>query len=451
MSVRSLPHEPLLAHLPTLLDPSHMGPILAGRMLGLRGRQVRCEIERVKYQPGKNCLVVYRLEVPDANVTDLVPLRVACRTYEPAGARSRFEKARRSLTGTADAAGRVLHLPDQEAVAWVFPQDRKLEHLRRLTDLPTLQREVVPLLAAALRPSAPPPHSVEHTVVHYVPEHTCSVRLTLGWPDAAHTAYGKTYYDDTGSTAFDHMTQAFALARDAGQVEVPRPLRYEPAARTLWQAAVPGERIAAMVDLAPRDLQQLAAALAAFHCLPVQRLPVLDPPRMHQRIAAASRLVEAAAPAHGPALRRLSACLAAHVELIAALGPTATLHGDLHPGNVLRTRERIHLIDLDSLQAGPALLDLGSWIASELVRAQLQGVTLAQTLDAAEDLCSLYADARDTPIPMRGWWLATAYALLTERVRRCVTRLKPGRLGLVGPLLDLAHDLCVRAGAESCP
>ncbi|MGE0373464.1 MAG: hypothetical protein AB7Q01_16510, partial [Gammaproteobacteria bacterium] len=209
-----LPHEPQLPHLATLLDRERMSGVLTSALWGPQAVPGHCDIERVKYRPRRHCLVVYRLQARGTAGDPHDVVRVACRTYPSGGASARLEKARRE--GKA-AAGRVLDLAAQEAVAWVFPRDRKLPHLARLMDPARLAREVVPALSHALRPGEPVARLCDHALVHYVPEHACSVRLVLGFADARCIVYGKTYLDegsdDGGRSAWANLCQAWQLTR----------------------------------------------------------------------------------------------------------------------------------------------------------------------------------------------------------------------------------------------
>jgi Phosphotransferase enzyme family len=433
-------HEPCLPCLPMLLDAARMREALIPRVYNDAAESdlstISCAIERIKYQPGKNCLVVYRLSAPAGET------RVACRTYEAGGSHSRFAKARRvateALTGT-----RVIHLADLDSVGWVFPHDRKLDHLARLMDLSRLEREVIPSLAQAIAPGRSTGYEVAHSLVHYVPEHTASVRLTLRWGEARAEVYGKTYYDATGASTWHHMQQIYPLLGGQMEVQIARALRYESATRTLWQAAVPGGCLPPANDLAISTLQHLGQALARFHMLPLD-LPNTSFSDLDTRIELAVRQISHALPRCAQQLTDLGRALSRLLPDSFAETPLALLHGDLHPGNILVAGPAYYLIDLDNLTRGPAVLDLGSWVASELYRALLDHRGTRTVIDAAEHLLDAYCSTRGCAISPRALWIATAYALVSERARRCVTRLKAGRLALVDELLALASLLLSR-------
>ncbi len=124
-----------------------------------------------------------------------------------------------------------------------------------------------------------------------------------------------------------------------------------------------------------------------------------------------------------------------------AVEPIATLHGDCHAKNILIDHGEAALIDLDNVALGPPLHDVGSFIAALLHDALASGRPAVAVSPAIDAFLDAYRKNVPWPIPdhMLAWHTATA--LVQERVSRAITRLKPGRLGLIGTLVDLADDL----------
>jgi aminoglycoside phosphotransferase (APT) family kinase protein len=123
-----------------------------------------------------------------------------------------------------------------------------------------------------------------------------------------------------------------------------------------------------------------------------------------------------------------------------------TLHGDLHPRNVLVAGDRFGLIDLDSVRRGPAVADLGDWIADALYRALLGGQSAAHALAACRAFVRGYAGALGSPCGETALAWSTANSLFCQRAWRSVVSLKPGRYALVVPLLETAAAI-LRAGS----
>ena len=62
MSAR-LPHDPALPQLARSLDPQAMALVFARALSGMQVRS--CEVDRIKYRPGRNCSVSYVLRLHD--------------------------------------------------------------------------------------------------------------------------------------------------------------------------------------------------------------------------------------------------------------------------------------------------------------------------------------------------------------------------------------------------
>ncbi len=432
-------YEPALPHLSRLLDPRTVRRVLLPRLLPAATADayamLDCTIERVKYHPGKNCLVVFRF---DDRAGRAPTARVACRTYERHGARSRFEKAR----AAGGAAPDVLHLPEIEAVAWVFPHDRKLHHLPRLLDATWFSGNVLPALQPMLaQPTNPAQVSLQ--LAHYVPEHTGSVRVELQWPHApcSQTIYGKTYYDDRGEEAARLQREIYRALASHPDLAVPCPLHYERATRTFWQAAVPGHPAPAWCGLAEAERAKILRGLTAFHSLRIAEAPPRTLVDLDLALHTAVNLISRALPGVRALVSQIVPLLASRLPILYAHDARATLHGDLHPGNLLIDDARLNLIDLDSVQTGPAALDLGSYVASELYRALLAARVGASAGELVAQIAQAYNAAHAAPISRDALAIGTAFALVTERARRCITRLKPGRLELTEELLAIACSL----------
>jgi Ser/Thr protein kinase RdoA (MazF antagonist) len=117
------------------------------------------------------------------------------------------------------------------------------------------------------------------------------------------------------------------------------------------------------------------------------------------------------------------------------------LHGDLHPRNVLADGDQLALIDLDDVHRGPALLELGAWVAEGMYRAVLEGDAPTRDQQAWQGLLDGYVEAGGVrPMPQALAW-ACAWNLLCQRAWRCVVNLKPGRFAIAPRLITLAADI----------
>ncbi len=96
----------------------------------------------------------------------------------------------------------------------------------------------------------------------------------------------------------------------------------------------------------------------------------------------------------------------------ARVGRTARLrlHGDFHPGNVLVSEDRFHLVDLDDARTGPAVQDLWMFLSGDRdeqepqLAALLKGYTEFRSFDARE--IALIEGLRSLRIMHYAAWLA---------------------------------------------
>lgn len=438
---RHVPADAALPHLSRLLDLAAVGAV-ASEILTRRERRparVRdCTVERVKYRPGRNAVVAYRLRVETPGAFAPVERLLCLATYPAAEAAARAEKA-----GGGAASDDVQWVPAWDTLARVFPADRKLPALAALADAATALREQLPPLAAVRWPSGAGVRNARHRVVSYFPDHTCTVRMDADviLPEGAVTpwqVYGKTRYDDAGAATFRVMQGLAAEAREG--VAFARPLAYDPSTRVLWQEGVPlptlHETLASHGGSAAL-LSRVARAVAALHSSEIGRLPP-DAGTVFDDIGSAVAIVGRAVPDCAARTERLARALRARASNLPPAS-RATLHGDLHSRNVLVGPSRVALIDLDRVHAGDPTRELGSLLAEFAWRDCAMGRPFdSRTVGA---LLEGYAEgARSVPEPSALLWHFAA-ALLHERARRAVTSLKPGWRDALPAALDLAAGL----------
>lgn len=439
-------HDPALPQLAQALDGAAMARAF-GALLSPRGLAVRaCHIDRVKLRPGRNASVAYLLQLQPAAGGPAFTQRVATRVCSGGSA------ARRHASAVAvgapllpSAAGPALsHLPALDMVAWWWPNDARLTAPALLDDahrLPSLLQPVVDVLSHGRgRLCGQAVHIAQH-----VPEHRLCVRVDLQWVAdgrvATQTVYAKT--SRAPDTATAHARLRSLQASDAwqqGRLTTPAALLHQPDADLHWQAALPGSTLLDQPGAISRLGATLGAQLAALHATPVAGLPATTAEGLRTTLNDVVQVLAPALPGQATRLHRLQRLLLAGLPHLAD-GPTATLHGDLHARNVLVDGDCLGLIDLDGLQQGPALLELGAWVADAQCRALLAGQPAAAARAQWQPLLDGHARASgQAPAPAALAW-ATGWQLLVQRVWRAVVNAKPGRLAAVPALLDQALAL----------
>ena len=411
------------------------------------------QLNQVRYKPQRKCLISWRLMITDA-LRGLRSEQLVSTQIFPAGeSRSRYLKACEEPLLPVRCGRPLLHLPELEMIVRVFPNDRKLRNLAQLSDAEALKKSVVPALTISSAGRAMKLKQLRHSLVHYVPEHTCTVRLEAELCDDStgatmqQTWYGKTYDTDEGAVTWRNMQRLWqrAAQRDERWL-MAQPLLYQPESRTLWQRGLPGAPLPAQQVSSERFISLLtraAEAVAWLHRSSLPELPVITAAELQRRLDETARMIALLRPDAAESLHLLIELLKARAEKMQAR-PLSVLHGDLHLQNFLASGEQVALIDLDNLCAGDALQDVGSFIAGLYYRGLLEGIPTRLTRLIADEFVQAYRTAAADEFPDADLEWHIAAALIYERAARCVTRLKDGRLELIDDLLALAASFGTR-------
>ncbi len=451
----TLPQDPQLPQLPTALDGAAMAPVFAGM---LRGPELlSCEVDRVKYRPGRSCSVSYRLRLLDAQRGEFEQ-RVSARFCSGGDAQRRFEQAGQRGGRQSPAGPALQHDAALDMMAWWLPNDPKLEALALLCNDAELRRrslgEVVALLTGGRG------RLLEHrtTLVQVVPElRVCArVELTLqdepGAPTLQRTLYVKADVERSGAqTRAVMQALSNSPAQAAGRLSTPRSLLWQADTGLHWISALPGRPL--LEDdpqIRAASSMRVARQLALLHATPVPAGPrVLDLAALRAQRAKAVALLAQVQPAWQPLLTRLADALQAGEHLLDGM-PLATLHGDLHPNNILVDARngswRQAFIDLDDVQQGPAVLEVGGWIADAYYRGILDGHAPAAVSASADLFLAAYVQAAGQPLDAAALAWGAAHHLLCRRACGGVANLKPGRFAAVPALLELALTIA-RSGS----
>lgn len=452
---RPVPVDPALPHLAMLVQAGAMARCLQP-LLGAGASLRQCEIERVKYRPGRNCVVGYRLQAD----TPAGPResRISVSMYDAAEAVQRHARA-----AGEGGAGSMSFLPEIDALARVFPADRKLPQLPELSDASVLTSRCLPGLVSNRWGSAWRVRASSHAVLGYFPEHTCTVVLHAEIENGAAShaqhwrVFGKARYDDAGETTHRVMQALWSSeAHRAGLVGYARPLVYEADRRLHWQEGVQAPTLHARLATGPigkAALHRVATAVAALHRSGLVAERQVDRVALVAALDRAESVVGRALPGLAGELRSLIRDLCRRsADLDVSL--RGTLHGDLHSKNVLLGTDRATLIDLDRLSGGLVLSEVGGLLAELAARDCAAGRGVDDAALAA--FVEAYRRASGWTIAPDdlAWHFATA--LVVERAARAVTSLKPGWPRWVPTLIGTARralsgNAATAAVRAACP
>ena len=445
-----LPRDPALPQLAQALDPQAMAQAFGAALSGIQVQS--CRVDRVKYRPSRNCSVSYVLTLRDEQRGRDFEQRVAARFCTSGGARLRQLKAvgRATLASTAGPA--LLHLPALDMLAHWLPNDAKLDALSVLYDEACLRNHCLNKVVAALTAGRGKLVDFGLHLVQYVPEHRACARVELrfqsehGAAVTSQTLYVKTEAERRGAVTHALMQALHASSAQAnGQLRTPQSVLWQETAGLHWQLAAPG---IALLDVDPRVGTAMSARvgkqLAALHETTVPASRIWTPEAIHEQPRSVASLLGTVDPAWIPLLTRLVSRLGTGASKLAR-EPLRTLHGDLHPRNILVDGEQHTFIDLDNAHRGPAVIELGAWVADAIYRVVLDDVDSRRAAPSWQAFLAAYADTSGSPLDASLLAWCTAHNLLCTRAYRCVSNLKPGRFEAVPKLLALA-DAIAHAG-----
>jgi len=452
--LQELPQDRALPHLARALDVHAMAEVFADELRAHGGQLESCSIERVKYRPNRNCTLSYLLRLRHGPAGPVLEQRVAARLCSGGDSVRRIARASAAPLHPSLAGPALRLLPALDMLTWWWPNDAKLGAPHVLADTATLRERVLPELVAILSDGRG--SFVDHRmeIVQYVPEQRLTARVDLCWQAGGsrfeQRVYAKAGHEPEGGTAHDILrTLQASPAWQAGRLRTPRALLWQAPLGLRWQQGLPGR---ALLDLpaaeAARMVTPLGAQLAALHSTSVAAAAGdLTRANLCRRLLQVAEVLGDALPASRSALRRAVEHLTDGLRWLdgAAL---VTLHGDLHPRNVLVDGDQLALIDLDDVHRGPALLELGAWMAEGMYRATLVGAAPTRDQSAWQALLEGYVGAGGTrPAPQALAW-ACAWNLLSQRAWRCVVNLKPGRFAIAPRLIALAEAIARQQSLE---
>jgi Phosphotransferase enzyme family len=423
----TLAHDPAVPRRDELLD----GQAVA-RALGAGG----CSRTYAKYRVGESLRVVHRTDAGSY---------VAGRSF--ADVATAYARAARPG---------VVCAPELDAVLWQFPSDRRIAALPLIAEPSAALDRLLGRRCAGTR------------LVAYAAERSA----TAACFDAGGRviAFAKVHAGD-GAARERRATEAVRAALGAGdaQLRVPHVIGGDEAAfggdraadgrddsahrgdhaadgrgaalgggAALALEALPGRRLDALPGSErERGLERLGSALATLHGL--------RPPEgtrfgryAPDRLARAVGTIATARPADGPAAAELLAALLA--RRADAAGPDVCLHGDANLRNALLDGDRVALIDLEDVAAGPAAVDVGHVLAGLLCERAAGALPAASEPPLARALLRGYAAIAPLPRPETLAW-HTAAAILARRALTAVNRVREPDLRRIGAFLRAARAL----------
>ena len=458
-----IPMDVQLPQLSMILDTEAMRKTLWNGMFestSVRDRFLirQCDIIQVRYKPTSSCMISYRLDVENVETRESGEQILCGRAFPNGRSLPQWEKASTQALVQPRFGKPLIHLPEVEMVLWSFPNDRKIHTLPASSHAALSTSSIPPNWVLAHVGTGWQVADTKSRVMHYVGEHTCTVQTSFELIHSSQdtrqtlTIFGKTYYNEEGAQTDLVMRQLWdSEAQRSGRLGVARPLRYDTRLKTLWQEGIQGTTLENHSIETPASiplLQKAAHTIATFHATPLSNIPQITMAEQLSKLESIASVLMQCRPTCRPILVPLQDRLIEQAKII-PLGPTATLHGDLHMKNLFLTQDRIALIDLDNVCEGHPGLDLGSFVAGLLTGALAKQVPLSQMAVPVQRFLNHYNQSTPWKIDQHTLAWFTAVALVVERSHRCITRLKHNQREHLKALLSLADRISESLSLES--
>ncbi|MBK7601893.1 MAG: aminoglycoside phosphotransferase family protein [Acidobacteria bacterium] len=453
--MNSINPHPELPQIPALLDAENLRQLLNCELIQDNNIQTRlhiedCRIIRIKYRPGRNCLITCALSVSTAGgarASDVVVYFMVCRDGESAQV---YNQSLSTATISTLFGPGVFHLPSIDSVLWIFPNDRKLKGIETLSDAGKIKNEVVPGILRQFRDGYRIAGHIDLRPIQYVPERSCSVRLDLDLQSGNRPqvekiqVFGKFYRPGECESVWRALNEIWNSDEcSSGLLVIPEPMAFLHQSQSLWLKWLTGKTIDEY-DLGSEELSdslvQMGKMLAALHRLEIDRLPATGMPDIRRKLDSTVDLISRARPDLQTKLLEVAGRLVSRFDSI-PVEKNATLHGDLHLKNIfVQDDRRIAFIDLDNICSGDPTMELGSFIAYLYFRGLVEKRDLDQIEKLAASFIRAYAETGKVDPDERSLRWHIAAALIHERAYRCLTRLKGDRFHLIDNLIGLASE-----------
>jgi aminoglycoside phosphotransferase len=363
------PRDPVLGDLDVVLSGSAMIEVLGRHLPDCASGALRvesCHPVAVRYEPGRSCLVRYKLALrddragPKIKTLAQVELSASNLAEELWSDPTLGRLVERAAKWHPDPpVGRAAYVPEMRAIVQLYPVDVKLPALVPATsscEMCRVLREAFPEKTGSA------PRECHAELVRYKPAKRAVLRYRLGGAEVD-TVYGKLHARDRAAALYE-IGRAL---REAG-VATPAPLAYLPDLRMVVYSEAQGGRLK---DLYATDefagwMGPVAEALAHLHATRIDGLPIGSSHDEARTVLVAGRMIETLLPNQATEAARLATNLAA--DLAAVQVPAVTIHGDFSAQQVLISDASVVLLDFDRIKLGNPLLDVATFLADLSVR-----------------------------------------------------------------------------------
>lgn len=332
-----------LPGLATLLDTEAFAASLLKALPGLEAGRIQPVYAR--YKPRTSCLVGWTAIVSGR------PVNLYAVTYNPQN-EIKLIKARKRALKPYPSGQKTIVLEDCSLVIHIFPDDKELKALGKLTQAETRAR-----IFGAMAPGIPWFKECSFQELAYKPERRYVAKLCKGERLCA----ALKVYTESGYPAAKSAACVFS---SKWPLRVPALWGYSDTYRMLLFEWLPGlrlDRVIAEPSWDYRILMQIGAALAGLHTCPADNLPLIT---RQAQVKSLSESAKGIAALSGDSAKQAFELAGELADFLLNAPPVcASVHGDFYAKQVLLDGKDVFILDLDRAARGDPALDLGSFNA----------------------------------------------------------------------------------------
>lgn len=351
--------DPVFQSIEQIRTYSAIEPILKevwSHWLGKQAQSIRVKPILTYYRPFDEARIVAEVTAISEGETDPVLLHLFFHVFaEPAAARQELEWGYQQAI-PPNAVLPVFPISDWQTVVWTLPHAPSLKELSKLLNpdyfCPLL---IAPQDLPAAIEECPPPQ-----LFRYVP----FKRAILTWQNPAtdRAYFIKLCQETEFSRVVNNFHQIHVAAKDLSFV-VPQPVAFDPTSRTFSMTALSGEQFTkVMCQTDPQSFMGVGRVLAELHHADLHPETRWTPEKEIRTCDRAMQEVKLALPHLSKSLDRAISQLTAAARDI-SFSTNHPIHANLFGDQILYSRDRIGIVDWDTLALGDPHYDIGRLIA----------------------------------------------------------------------------------------
>ena len=437
-----IPADAVLGAVFERLDPmTVLGAVrdqATGEDASTRAEWRHCRMINSIYHPGRHVQATFAILADES---------IPRRRYWPEG---QIVYVRAPLRRPMSRRGFELRLGGESVECYLFPNDRRLRHMRRFagsSDAATVWQTWLDCSGDGFRLDPP---TLRRRLVRYVPEKKWIIRLRCRGIEAesgeeSMRAIAVRCSSPRSCEALQHRHRFVAqhLGGANPDVRAPRVVGADVGRGLLATRWIRGDSVVDALAREPAEdvFGRVCDALARFHAMPADGFERLTPERVGQRVRDAVDALRIACPQMRDELE------AVHVAFQKRLGAwrtadTVTLHNDFH-WNQLRLREnRVAVLDFERMCAGDPIIDVANFAVQLRMLDRRHDVDVSPETARSWSACFLDVWLRRAGMPVdTGCFACPTVLSLLELGRAALRHLRPGWRELTGRCLERAHAI----------